>query len=134
MDNPETLVTLDTQNTRRQTKHIRKLKRWATRTPPKTGVNPGAREDQAVPASYKIVAMSRCIGHHHTQTNKNNINNLFSPWYNWNIAHLALNNNHSHIYSCCLIQTKRKTKYFTPSEQFQNLIEKSYKQRQNRNP
>jgi len=43
MDNPETQATLSTRDTgRRQTKHKdttqhRKLKRWATRTPSKTG-------------------------------------------------------------------------------------------------
>jgi hypothetical protein len=53
MDNPETLTTLYTYDTwRRQTQH-RKLKRWATWTPP----NPGAREGQDVPASYKTPAI-----------------------------------------------------------------------------
>jgi len=41
MDNPETLVTLDTQDTgeiqTNQKVQHRKLKRWATRTPPKSG-------------------------------------------------------------------------------------------------
>jgi len=39
MDNPETLPTLDTQDTgRRQNKtQHRKLKRWTKRTPPTTG-------------------------------------------------------------------------------------------------
>jgi len=41
MDNPETLATLGTQDTgrRKYTTH-KKLKRWATRTPPKTGDEP----------------------------------------------------------------------------------------------
>jgi hypothetical protein len=38
MDNPETLATLDAQDTGpRQTTQHGKLKRWATCTPPKTG-------------------------------------------------------------------------------------------------
>jgi len=57
MDNPETMLTLGTQDTgQRQTKQnatqYRKLKRWATRTHQIPGVNPGAREGYAVPASY----------------------------------------------------------------------------------
>jgi len=44
MDNPEKMATLGTQDTgRRQTKQKtqrRKLKRWTTRTPPKTGGEP----------------------------------------------------------------------------------------------
>jgi hypothetical protein len=34
-------------------------------------------------------------GHHHHFIEYN----LFSPWYSWKIAHLALNNNHSLTYS-----------------------------------
>jgi len=41
-------------NTTKQKIQHRKLKIWATWTPPHqaTGVNPGTREEQAVPASY----------------------------------------------------------------------------------
>ena len=55
--NPETLSTLDTHDIRRrQTKHKsttqhRKLKRSATRTPPRKAANPGTRGTQANPAS-----------------------------------------------------------------------------------
>jgi len=57
MDNPVTIATLGTQDTGQgQTKQnatqCRKLPRWATRTHQKPGVNPGAREGYAVPASY----------------------------------------------------------------------------------
>jgi hypothetical protein len=31
--------------------------------------------------------------------------NLFSPWYSWKIAELALNNNHSLTYSTIEIET-----------------------------
>jgi len=48
MDNPEKLTTLDTQDTWRrhakQKPQHRKQKRWATRTPTKTAVNPCAPE------------------------------------------------------------------------------------------
>jgi len=45
MDNPETLSNLDkkTQDEDKQNKKTKKI-----RTPPKIGVNPGARERQAV--------------------------------------------------------------------------------------
>jgi len=46
MDNPETLATLDTRYRTKtsETKNAqhRKLKRWATWNPPKTGDNPGS--------------------------------------------------------------------------------------------
>jgi len=52
MDNPETLATLDTRYRTKtsETKNAqhRKLKRWATWNPPKTGDNPGAREGYTV--------------------------------------------------------------------------------------
>jgi hypothetical protein len=53
MDIPETLVTLGTQDKDKQTKkqsttNHRKLKRWATCTPPKPVVNPGAHEGYTV--------------------------------------------------------------------------------------
>jgi hypothetical protein len=35
----------------------KQLKRWETRTPPKSGVNSGAREKQAASASYKTLAI-----------------------------------------------------------------------------
>ena len=56
MDIPETLETLGTQETgRRQTKQKqkhtqqRKLNRFATRTPPKTRMNPGAQDMLGTP-------------------------------------------------------------------------------------
>jgi hypothetical protein len=50
MDNLDTLSTLCTQDTERRSKNTikhRQIKRWKTRTPPKLGVNPGAREGKA---------------------------------------------------------------------------------------
>jgi hypothetical protein len=57
MDNQGKLATLGTQDTEwRQTKQMktqpRKLKRWATRNPPK--MKPGAHDGQTVPTSYNI--------------------------------------------------------------------------------
>jgi len=61
MDNSETLATLGTQEIgRRQTAQktqCRKRKRYATRTTPKTGMNPRTHEGQAVPTSYKTPTM-----------------------------------------------------------------------------
>jgi hypothetical protein len=38
--------------------------------------------------------------------------NLFSPWYSWNIAELAFNNNHSLIHLCNSVLTVRVYLYF----------------------
>jgi len=63
MDNPDTQAILGTwhitktnKTKQNKTKHI-KLKRWATRTPPKTGGEPRCSRRVAVPASHKTLVV-----------------------------------------------------------------------------
>ena len=58
----------------------RKLKTGAIRIQPKTGENPGAREEKVVTASYNTP-----IGHHNTQTNTNNVNKTTVIKYSFRI-------------------------------------------------
>ena len=57
MEDPETLATLDTQDTGR--KQAKQNKNTTQKTNKQMGINPGAREEQTVSASYKTPAMLR---------------------------------------------------------------------------
>jgi hypothetical protein len=82
MDNPNTLVTLSTQDSRlreiKQNKNQKAKKISSTKPAIEQGAKAGTSEGQEVTASHKTHVMlliwSILVGHHYAQANTNNVN------------------------------------------------------------